>query len=187
MSFRIRPAQLKDLPSIEALYRDHAERAETGAHQGNVLRRQFASRRLWFLLNNTFAAILPITSSADYLYVQEGQKGIDGFVQAQAAPAGRHVWQVINLCLKAGSDSFQAGTALLDHLTNEGLNRGVVRFTVRLPIDDPATELFMARGFLPYATEHGLLSEAVSPRPAPDLTGWHLRLSPHTRYPSCLC
>jgi len=165
---QVRPAQLKDLGAIEALYRQQRE------SEGSPLKRQFASSRLWFLLNSTFASILPISSPADHVYVMEDaeRKVVKGFVQAEAASLGPSAWQILNLCLSPELDRFQGGTALLDHLFNEGLNRGVTKFIVRVPVDDPVADLFKARGFNAYATEHALLAEQVAPRPAPALAGW---------------
>ncbi len=71
MTLKVRPAQLKDLAAIEALYRQQVREAER-----TPLKRQFASTRLWFLLNNTFASILPITSTADYVYVMEDAQSL---------------------------------------------------------------------------------------------------------------
>jgi hypothetical protein len=169
MTLKVRPAQLKDLAAIEALYRQQVREAER-----TPLKRQFASTRLWFLLNSTFSSILPITSTADYVYVMEDsrRRSIQGFVQAETAALGPNVWQILNLCLSSDLDRFNDGTALLDHLFNEGLNRGVTKFVVRVPVDDPVADLFRARGFTAYATEHALLSETVAPRPAPALLGW---------------
>jgi len=169
MTLKVRPAQLKDLAAIEALYRQQVREAER-----TPLKRQFASTRLWFLLNSTFASILPITSTADYVYVMEDARrhSIQGFVQAETAALGPNAWQILNLCLSPDLDRFNDGTALLDHLFNEGLNRGVTKFVVRLPVDDPVADLFRARGFTAYATEHALLSETVAPRPTPTLSGW---------------
>ena len=169
MTLKVRPAQLKDLAAIEALYRQQVREAER-----TPLKRQFASTRLWFLLSNTFASILPITSTADYVYVMEDPRrhSIQGFVQAETAALGPNAWQILNLCLSPDLDRFNDGTALLDHLFNEGLNRGVTKFVVRVPVDDPVADLFRARGFTAYATEHALLSETVAPRPAPALLGW---------------
>ena len=70
MTLKVRPAQLKDLAAIEALYRQQVREAERAP-----LKRQFASSRLWFLLNSTFSAILPITSTADYVYVMQFNGG----------------------------------------------------------------------------------------------------------------
>ncbi|TMF55290.1 MAG: GNAT family N-acetyltransferase [Chloroflexi bacterium] len=175
MRLQVRPAQLKDLGAIESLYRRQlGEGDRPGAATAGAPRRQFASKRLWFLLNSTFASILPITSSADHVYVGElpGKSGIQGFIQAEVAPMGSHVWQILNLCLNPDLDRFGAGTALLDQLFNEGLQRGVSKFIVRLPLDDPIGDLFRARGFTAYATEHALLAESLSARPAPPLSGW---------------
>jgi ribosomal protein S18 acetylase RimI-like enzyme len=169
MTLKVRPAQLKDLAAIEALYRQQVREAER-----SPLKRQFASTRLWFLLNSTFASILPITSTADYVYVMEDSRrhAIQGFIQAETATLGPNAWQILNLCLSPDLDRFNDGTALLDHLFNEGLNRGVTKFVVRLPVDDPVADLFRARGFAAYATEHAFLSEAVAPRAMPALSGW---------------
>ena len=169
MTLKVRPAQLKDLAAIEALYRQQVREAER-----TPLKRQFASTRLWFLLNSTFSSILPITSAADYVYVMEDsrRRSIQGFVQAETAALGPNAWQILNLCLSPDLDRFDDGTALLDHLFNEGLNRGVTKFVVRVPVDDPVADLFRARGFTAYATEHALLSETVAARPMPALGGW---------------
>ncbi len=48
----------------------------------------------------------------------------------------------------------------------------MTKFVVRVPVDDPVADLFRARGFTAYATEHALLSETVAPRPTPALSGW---------------
>jgi hypothetical protein len=169
MTLQVRPAQLKDLGAIEALYRQQVREAEH-----SPLKRQFASTRLWFLLNSTFSSILPITSTADYVYVMEDsrRRSIQGFVQAETAALGPNAWQILNLCLSPDLDRFHDGTVLLDHLFNEGLSRGVTKFVVRVPVDDPVADLFRARGFTAYATEHALLSETVAARPIPALTGW---------------
>jgi hypothetical protein len=126
------------------------------------------------LLNSTFASILPITSAADHVYVmEEGQRRtVKGFIQAEPAAVGANAWQILNLCLSPDLDRFQGGTALLDHLFNEGLNRGVTKFIVRVPVDDPVADLFRARSFVAYATEHALLREQLDSRPSPAVAGW---------------
>src|SRR5438270_10879672 len=97
MTLLVRPAQLKDLGAIESLYRQQVQEAKRPP-----LKRQFASSRLWFLLNSTFASILPITSAADHVYVMEDSKrrAIQGFVQAETATLGPNVWQILNLCMR---------------------------------------------------------------------------------------
>ena len=169
MSVQVRPAQLRDLGTIESLYRRQLRDAE-----GPPVKKQFASSRLWFLLNHAFASILPISSPADHVYVMEDlrTKSVRGFIQAETAALGPHAWQILNLCLSPELDRFQGGTALLDHLFNEGLNRGVTKFVVRVPVEDPAADLFKARGFTAYATEHALLNESVGSRAAPAVAGW---------------
>ena len=124
-------------------------------------------------MNNAFASILPITSPADHVYVMEDERrSLQGFVQAENAALGPHAWQILNLCLNPDLDRFQDGTALLDHLFNEGLSRGVSKFIVRIPIGDPIADLFRSRGFAAYATEHALLKETLATRVAPALGGW---------------
>src|SRR3989440_12429178 len=169
MSVQVRPAQLKDLGAIERLYRQQLREAERP-----TLKKQFAPSRLWFLLNHAFASMLPIASPADHVYVVEDsrRKSIQGFVQAETASLGPGAWQILNLCLSPDLERFRGGTALLDHLFNEGLKRGVTKFVVRVPVDDPVADLFKARGFSAYATEHALLKESIDPRPAPPLPGW---------------
>jgi len=169
VSLKIRPAQLKDLGAIEALFREQ-DREAAGR---SASFRQLASRRLWFLLNHTFASVLPLASPADHVFVGEDgrRSGIQGFVQAETAPGGR-AWQILNLSLAPGLDRFAAGTALLDHLCNEGLARGVTRFIVRVGVGDPVADLFRARGFRAVGVEQALLAESVSRRQAPEVPGW---------------
>src|SRR4029077_3305122 len=104
--------------AIEALYRQQVREAEH-----SPLKRQFASTRLWFLLNSAFASIIPITSSADHVYVMEEAKRrrIDGFVQAETAALGPGVWQILNLCLSPDLDRVQDGAAPLDPRFNQAL------------------------------------------------------------------
>src|SRR5258708_37866765 len=113
VTLQVRPAQLKDLGAIEALYRQQVREAER-----TPLKRQFASTRLWFLLNSTFSSILPITSTADYVYAMQDTRrhSIQGFVQADTAALGPNAWHILNLCLSPDLDPFNAGTALPDHL-----------------------------------------------------------------------
>ncbi|HYM49059.1 MAG TPA: GNAT family N-acetyltransferase [Candidatus Limnocylindrales bacterium] len=169
MSLQIRPAQLRDLGAIEALFR---EQDRDSAARTSITFRQMASRRLWFLLNHTFASMVPITSAADHVFVAEdpGRPGLHAFVQAETAPGG-HAWQILNLSIAQDLDRFQAGTALLDHLCNEGLQRGVTRYLVRVGVDDPVQDLFKARGFRAIATEHALLHESLARRTAPSCPG----------------
>jgi ribosomal protein S18 acetylase RimI-like enzyme len=170
MTLQIRPAQLKDLGAIEALFRDQDHESSRRASSSF---RQFASRRLWYLLNHTFASVLPLTSAADHVFVGEDPRrpGIQGFVQAETA-AGGTAWQILNLSIVPELDRFRAGTALLDHLCNQGLQRGVTRFLVRVSVGDPVLDLFRARGFRAIATEHALLAESVNRRPVGELAGW---------------
>src|SRR5438093_13510564 len=121
------------------------------------------------MLNNTLSAILLFQSAANHVYVMEDGRRhtIQGFVQAENAALGSHVWQILNLCLSPDLDRFQDGTALLDHLFNEGLKRGVTKLIVRVPVGDPIADPFKARGLRAYAREHAHLTERLDPRQAP--------------------
>src|SRR5437763_1296070 len=108
---------------------------------------------------------------AVYAMADAQRRAIEGFMQAETAALGPGVWQILNLGLTPDLDRVQDGTALLDHLFNEGLNHGVTKFIVRVPVDDPVVDLFRARGFTAYATEPALLTESVTARPAPAAAG----------------
>src|SRR5207248_8966954 len=73
--------------------------------------------------------------------------------------------QVLNLCVVAGSEREDVAAALVEHLCNQALPRGVHRIFVRLPLDDPLTPVFRLEGFRQYATEQVLYSE--EPRTTP--------------------
>ncbi len=163
MNGRIRPAQLQDLGAIDRLFQ---QSARNGVASRDPLRwPHFPSVRLWFLLSRTISSILPIASPADYLYVCEADHQIQGFVQAEAGAGGRHVWQILNLCLPADAAAPAMGLELLDRLFEEGLKRGITKYFVRIPLDDPILKIFREKRFAQYTTEHVLFAEALQATP----------------------
>ena len=61
--------------------------------------------------------------------------------------------QVLNLQVADELDSEDVATALVEHLSNQALERGALRLFVRLPERDPLLPAFRLRGFRQYATE----------------------------------
>ncbi len=159
MNGRIRPAALQDLGSIDRLFHQAAGNGVAG--QEPLRWPQFPSVRVWFLLNRTLSSILPIASPANHLYVFEEDRQIRGFVQAEAGAGGRHVWQILNLCLPPAHGAIGIGLELLDRLFQEGLKRGVTKYFVRIPLDDPIVPVFQEKRFIQYATEHVLFAEGL--------------------------
>ncbi len=160
MNGRIRPGQLQDLGAIDRLFNESSRNGVAGK---DPLRwPQFPSVRLWSLLSRSISSILPIAAPADHLYVSEEDQRIRGFVQAEVGAAGRHVWHILNLCLTEEARAAGVGSDLLDRLFAEGLKRGVTKYLVRIPLDDPILSTFREKGFGQYAVEHVLFAEAVS-------------------------
>jgi hypothetical protein len=61
--------------------------------------------------------------------------------------------QVLNLQVAEETDFEEVATALVEHLSNQALERGALRLFVRLPERDPLLPAFRLRGFRQYATE----------------------------------
>jgi GNAT superfamily N-acetyltransferase len=113
--------------------------------------------RLWSLLSSTLSALLPL-SQETLIYVAEENGKVVGFIQASGQPLGldlrgARVLQVLNLQVAEASDSDDVATALVEHLSNQALERGALRLFVRLPERDPLLPAFRLRGFRQYATE----------------------------------
>src|SRR5450759_2055797 len=85
--------------------------------------------RLWSLLSSTLSALLPL-SQETLIYVAEENGKVVGY-----------------------SDSEEVAAALVEHLSNQALERGALRLFVRLPERDPLLPAFRLRGFRQYATE----------------------------------
>ena len=162
---KLRAAGLLDLGRIEELHRaaeNHPNEAAPPA------------ARLWSLLSSTLSALLPL-SQETLIYVAEDRGKVVGFIQASGKPLGldlprAKVLQVLNLQVVESSESEDIAAALVDHLSNQALQRGAHRLFVRLPDRDPLITVFRRRGFRQYATEQILFAE--SPRkgitPAPE-------------------
>jgi GNAT superfamily N-acetyltransferase len=113
--------------------------------------------RLWSLLSATLSALLPL-SQETLIYVAEENGKVVGFIQASGQPLGldlrgARVLQVLNLQVAEESDSDDVAAALVEHLSNQALEKGALRLFVRLPERDPLLPAFRLRGFRQYATE----------------------------------
>jgi acetyltransferase (GNAT) family protein len=145
---KIRAASLLDLARIEEMHRSSdillSEQAPPAA-------------RLWTVLSSTLSALLPLSQETLIYVAEEGGKVV-GFIQASGRPLGLDlpratVLQVLNLQVVDGADSDEVAPALVEHLCNQALERGIHRLFVRLPERDPLMRVFRLRGFRQYATE----------------------------------
>jgi predicted N-acetyltransferase YhbS len=145
---KIRTAGLLDLARIEEMHRS----ADIRLNQAEP-----PAARLWSLLSSTLSALLPL-SQETLMYVAEENGKVVGFIQASGQPLGLDlrratVLQVLNLQVAEESDSDVVAPALVEHLSNQALERGALRLFVRLPERDPLLPAFRLRGFRQYATE----------------------------------
>lgn len=151
----IRPASFRDLARIEQLYRDTKELDEPVVHAGgdNPVP-QATLLRVWHAVTRSLSSLVPLAESSDTLLVAEdSQEGIVGFIQAQA-PSGRmKSWQILNLCSASSAAGHFSREQLVVALCNQGLEHGVHRFHVRLPLDHHLVPVFLAQGFVQFATE----------------------------------
>ncbi len=145
---RIRTAGLLDLARIEEMHRS-----------ADILLSQAEppAARLWSLLSSTLSALLQL-SQETLIYVAEENGKVVGYIQASGQPLGLDlrratVLQVLNLQVADESDSEEVAAALVEHLSNQALERGALRLFVRLPERDPLLPAFRLRGFRQYATE----------------------------------
>lgn len=153
----IRPASFRDLAAIEELHQASlpevtglpgmTETGEKPVPQATLL-------RLWYGVSKTISSLVPITDTGDALYVAElPREGIVGFIQAQAASGKPKAWQILNLCVAQTPSGHFAKEQLLTELCNRGMELGISRYMVRLPLDHPLLNLFLTHGFTQYATE----------------------------------
>jgi GNAT superfamily N-acetyltransferase len=145
---KIRAAGLLDLARIEEMHRSADVRLSEA---------EPPAARLWSLLSSTLSALLPL-SQETLIYVAEENGKVVGFIQASGQPLGldlrgARVLQVLNLQVAEESDSDDVATALVEHLSNQALEKGALRLFVRLPERDPLLPAFRLRGFRQYATE----------------------------------
>jgi len=174
---QVRSASFRDLGRIEQLYRETAAREEgEGVIPGLSADRPVPEAmlvRLWYALSKTLSSMVPLGDLGDALYVAEdNEQGIVGFIQAQGAPGQTRAWQILNLCVAPSGRGHFAGDPLLTHLCNHGVEHGVSRFYVRIPVDHPLVALFLEQGFTQYATEQILYRDDshASPRVVPQST-----------------
>ncbi len=158
----IRTASFRDLARIEQLYRDAVEADELGVSPSpDSPVPQATLLRLWHALTKSLSSLVPLTDSADALLVAEdAQEGVVGFIQAQAPPGRSRSWQIINLCTFSTAIGHFAREQLLAALCNHGLEHGVHRFHVRLPLEHPLVPVFLAHHFTQFATEQILYRDA---------------------------
>jgi hypothetical protein len=145
---KIRAAGLLDLARIEELHRSSDTRLTEAAPP---------AARLWTVLSSTLSALLPL-SQETLIYVAEDGGKVVGFIQASGQPLGLDlpratVLQVLNLEVAEGANSDEVAPGLVEHLSNQALERGARRVFVRLPERDPLLPVFRLRGFRQYATE----------------------------------
>jgi predicted N-acetyltransferase YhbS len=145
---KIRAASLLDLARIEEMHRSSDTRLSEQAPP---------AARLWTVLSSTLSALLPLSQETLIYVAEEGGKVV-GFIQASGRPLGLDlpratVLQVLNLQVADGADSDEVAPALVEHLCNQALERGIHRLFVRLPEGDPLMSVFRLRGFRQYATE----------------------------------
>ena len=153
---KIRAAGLLDLSRIEELHRS----ADSSLKEAAV-----PAARLWTLLSSTLSAFVPLAQDT-LLYVAEDAGKVVGFIQASGKPLGldlqrAKVMQVLNLQVVDSPDSEDVAAALVEHLSNQALQRGAHRLFVRLPDRDQLLPVFRLRGFRQYATEQILFAEHV--------------------------
>ena len=161
---KVRAAGLLDLARIEELHRS----ADSHPNEAGV-----PAARLWSLLSSTLSALLPLAQET-LIYVAEDNGKVLGFIQASGKPLGldlprAKVLQVLNLQVVDSAESEDIATALVEHLANQALQRGVHRLFVRLPDRDSLLPVFRLRGFRQYATEQILFAErphkGITPAP----------------------
>jgi hypothetical protein len=157
----VRSASFRDLARVEQLYRDAlaADESGPGPHPDSPVP-QATLLRLWYALSKTLSSLVPLSDTGGVLFVAEdGGEGVVGFIQAQATSTRPSVWQIVNLCVATGGAGHFARERLLTHLCNRGLEQGVHRFHVRLPLDHPLVGVFLEHGFTQFATEQILFHE----------------------------
>jgi hypothetical protein len=171
----IRQASFRDLARIEQLYQQSVERDDgSGQMSADSPVPQATLLRLWHGLTKSLASLMPFPDSSDALLVAEDDtEGVVGFVQAQAPPGRTKSWVILNLCTTASAPGHFASERLIAALCNFGLEHGVHRFHVRLPVDHPLIPAFLQQRFVQFATEQILYrdesAEGARPIPHPTL------------------
>ena len=163
----IRSASFRDLARIEQLYREATEDERHGAQMTPDSPVPEATLlRLWQALTKSLSSLVPITDVAEEMLVAEDAKeGVVGFVQVQSLPVRPRSWQILNLCTSTTAHGHFARAELLDGVRNRGLERGVQRVHVRLPLDHPLLPVFLEHGFTQFATEQILYRDEAASDP----------------------
>ncbi|MDQ6692727.1 MAG: GNAT family N-acetyltransferase [Candidatus Dormibacteraeota bacterium] len=174
----VRTASFRDLGRIEEIQRDGGGELSEVANRGTV--------RLWSLVSQTLSNILPALYSETLLYVMEDDGAVVGFIQASNRPAavglaGATTLQVLNLCVAPEVDFDEVGRELVDHLSNQALQRGIHRLFVRLPLEDRLVPLFRKNSFRQYAIEHVMYSDGAEAEPIAEPKSELLGLRPEKR------
>ncbi|HEV2414831.1 MAG TPA: hypothetical protein VGX27_08475 [Candidatus Dormibacteraeota bacterium] len=169
---KVRPAGLLDLARIEEMHRSSEVRLSAAAPP---------AARLWSLLSSTLSALLPLSQETLMYVAEEGGKVV-GFIQASGQPLSldlrrARMLQVLNLQVADGVDSDEVAPALVQHLSNQALERGALRLFVRVPDRDPLLPAFRLQGFRQYATEQVVYSE----RPRQRSTDYPVGIRPYRR------
>jgi ribosomal protein S18 acetylase RimI-like enzyme len=172
----VRSASFRDLDRVEEIYRrsyagePHAAAAPP-LSPGDSPVPHATLLRLWHAVSRTLSSLVPTAEPSATLFVAEDADGeIVGFIQAHGVPGQPKAWHVINLCTVAEGRIHAAGERLLTHLVNQGMQHGVTRFSVRLPLHHPLVGLFLGEGFSQYATEQILYRDDLAASP-PVLAG----------------
>jgi L-amino acid N-acyltransferase YncA len=156
----VRSASFRDLARVEQLYRDALAADENpGPHPDSPVP-QATLLRLWYALSKTLSSLVPLSDTGGVLFVAEDDaEGVVGFIQAESTSTRPSVWQIVNLCVASTGAGHFARERLLTHLCNRGLEQGVRRFHVRLPLDHPMVSVFLEQGFTQFATEQILFHD----------------------------
>lgn len=167
----VRSASFRDLGRIEQLHREAIAREDEGGQaalsSADSPVPQTALVRLWYGVSKALSNLVPLSDAGTSLLVAEdGDRGVAGFIQAQGVPGQPKAWHVTNLCVAPTARGHFAGGPLLTTLCNQGVEHGVTRFVVRVPVDHPLLSLFLEQGFQQYATEQILFRDdsGSSPR-----------------------
>jgi hypothetical protein len=167
----IRSASFRDLARIEQLYREATEDERHGAQMTlDSPVPQATLLRLWQALTKSLSSLVPIADVAEEMLVAEDAKeGVVGFVQVQSLPVRSRSWQILNLCTSTTAHGHFARAELLDGVRNQGLEHGVQRVHVRLPLDHPLLPVFLEHGFTQFATEQILYRDEAAADPEPSV------------------
>lgn len=156
----IRPASFRDLARVEQLHREAATDPRNPGPPPDSPVPEATLLKLWYALGKSLSALVPLSDPGGVLFVADDGDGVVGFIQAGTLSSRPGVWQIVNLCVAPGGPGHFARERLLTHLCNHGLDSGVHRFHVRIPLDHPLVGLFLEHGFTQFATEQILFCES---------------------------